>query len=79
MSDELDMTLPFGGADKHKHREDAQRPVERLVMTDFSDADIANAKSLASIGAEQDPDSPRAFWHYGHCFYVHPTEGVIEL
>ncbi len=32
MSTEIDMKLPFGGAPKHEIREDAQRPVGRLVI-----------------------------------------------
>lgn len=33
MSTEIDMKLPFGGAPKHEIREDAQRPVGRLVIS----------------------------------------------
>ena len=37
MSTEIDMALPFGGAPKHESREDAQRPVERLVKLPLPD------------------------------------------
>jgi len=50
-----------------------------LKTTGMSQEEIKIAEGLIAIGAEQDDEFPRQFRHNGHVFYIHPTEGLIEL
>jgi len=41
--------------------------------------EIEQAEKLVAAGFIQDKDVPRSFWFAGHCLYIHPEQGVIEL
>ena len=50
-----------------------------MDTSDFSETEQQQANALVARGAEQQAEVPRAFWLAGHCFYIHPEKGLIEL